>query len=68
MKIILNTMKEYIIPNSIYKLDGICKLRRMRFDDIYEKTMWRMCRIKALGFEVIYVWEKDYKQYLYARQ
>ena len=51
----------------IYKPDGICKLRRMRFDDIYEKTMWRMCRIKALGFEVIYVWEKDYKQYLYDR-
>ena len=39
----------------------------MRFDDIYEKTMWRMRRIKALGFEVIYVWEKDYKQYLIDR-
>ena len=49
----------------IYKPAGICKLRRKRFDEIYEKTMWRMRRIKALGFEVIYVWEKDYKQYLY---
>jgi len=49
----------------IYKPDGICKLRRMRFDEIYNKTMERMYRIKALGFEVIYIWEQDYKQYLY---
>jgi len=26
----------------IYKPDGICKLRRMRFDEIYNKTMERM--------------------------
>ena len=49
----------------MYKPDGICKLRRMRFDEIYNKTMQRMYRIKALGFEVIYIWERDYKQYLY---
>ena len=49
----------------MYKPDGICKLRRMRFDEIYNKTMERMYRIKALGYEVIYIWEQDYKQYLY---
>ena len=49
----------------MYKPDGICKLRSMRFDEIYNKTMERMHRIKALGYEVIYIWEQDYKQYLY---
>ena len=49
----------------IYKPDGICKLRRIRFDEIYNKIMERMHRIKALGYEVIYIWERDYKQYLY---
>ena len=49
----------------IYKPDGICKLRRMRFDEIYNKTMQRMYRIKALGYDVIFIWEQDYKQYLY---
>jgi len=24
-----------------------------------------MHRIKALGYEVIYIWERDYKQYLF---
>jgi len=51
----------------IYKPGGICKLRRMRFDEIYNKTMERMHRIKALGYKVIYIWERDYKQYLYDR-
>jgi len=37
----------------------------MRFDEIYNKTMERMYRIKTLGYEVIYIWERDYKQYLY---
>jgi len=50
-----------------HKPDGICKLRRMRFDEIYNKTMERMYRLKTLGYEVIYVWERDYKQYLYNR-
>ena len=37
----------------------------MRFDEIYKKTEERMYRIKALGYEVIFIWEQDYKQYLY---
>ena len=36
----------------------------MRFDEIYNKTMERMYR---LGYEVIYVWERYYRQYLYDR-
>ena len=32
---------------------------------IHNKTMQRMYRIKALGFEVFYIWEQDYKQYLF---
>ena len=39
----------------------------MRFDDIYNKTMERMYRIKSLGYKVIYIWERDYKQYLIDR-
>ena len=27
--------------------------------------MDRMFRIKALGYEIIYIWESDYKQYAY---
>jgi len=49
----------------MYKPDSLCKLRRMTFGDLYKKTEERMYRIKALGFEVIYIWEQDYKQYLY---
>ena len=48
----------------IYKPDSICKLRHMRFDELYKKTMERMYRIKALGYEVIYIWEYDFQNYL----
>jgi len=65
-KYVIEFHGDYFHANPIiYKPDGICKLRRMRFDEIYNKTMERMYRIKALGYEVIYVWERDYKQYLY---
>ena len=49
----------------MYKPDSICKFRRMTFGELFKKTEERMCRIKALGYEVIYIWEQDYKQYLY---
>ena len=49
----------------MYKPDSICKLRRITFGELFKKTEERMCRIKALGYEVIYIWEQDYKQYLY---
>ena len=49
----------------IYKPDGISRHKKLTFGELYEKTMWRMYRIKALGYEVIYIWEQDYKQYLY---
>ena len=39
----------------------------MTFGELYKKTEERMYRIKMLGYEVIYVWEKDYKQYLIDR-
>lgn len=48
----------------IYKPDSICKLRNMRFDELYKKTMERMFRIKALGYEVIYIWQEDFQNYL----
>ena len=51
----------------IYKPDSVCKLRRLTFGELYRKTEERMYRIKALGYEVIYIWEQDYKQYLYDR-
>ena len=51
----------------IYKSDSVCKLRRITFGELYDKTMERMYRIKALGYEVIYIWEQDYKQYLHDR-
>jgi len=49
----------------MYRPDSICKLRRMTFGELFKKTEERMYRIKALGYEVIYIWERDYKQYLY---
>jgi len=49
----------------IYKPDSVCKLRRMTFGELFKKTEERMYRIKALGYEVIYIWERDYNQYLY---
>ena len=49
----------------MYKPDSICKLRRITFGDLYKKTEERMHRIKALGYEVLFIWEQDYKQYLY---
>ena len=49
----------------IYKPDSICKLRRITFGELYKKTEERMYRIKALGYEVIFIWEQDYKQYLF---
>ena len=48
----------------MYKPESICKLRRIRFDELYKKTMERMSRIKALGYEVIYIWEQDFMKYL----
>jgi len=51
----------------IYKSDSVCKLRRITFGELYDKTMERMYRIKTLGYEVIYIWEQDYKQYLHDR-
>jgi len=51
----------------IYKPDSVCKLRRITFGELYKKTEERMCRIKALGYEVIYIWELDYMQYLHDR-
>jgi len=49
----------------IYKPDSVCKLRRLTFGELYRKAEERVHRIKALDFEVIYIWEQDYKQYLY---
>ena len=54
-----------VIP--LYDSKSICKVRRLKFDELYQKTMERMNRIKALGYEVIYIWEKDYQQYLIER-
>ena len=51
------------IQRSINLMEYV-KLRRMRFDEIYDRTMEIMYRLKTLGYEVIYIWEKDYKQYL----
>ena len=51
----------------MYKPDSICKLRRITFGELFKKTEERMYRIKALGYEVIYIWEQDYKQYLYEK-
>ena len=51
----------------IYKPDEICKLREKRYDEVYKKTMERMTRLKSLGYTVIYIWERDYKQYLIDR-
>ena len=51
----------------IYKPDEICKLRGKRYDELYKKTMERMTRLKSLGYTVIYIWERDYKQYLIDR-
>ena len=38
-----------------------------RDDELYKKTMERMNRLKSLGYKVIYIWERDYKQYLIDR-
>jgi len=51
----------------MYKPDSICKLRRITFGELYKKTEERMYRIKALRYEVIFIWEQDYKQYLIDR-
>ena len=48
----------------IYKPESICKLRSITFDELYKNTMNRMYRIKALGYEVIYIWEQDFMTYL----
>ena len=48
----------------IYKPDSVCKLRNLRFDELYKKTMERMYRIKALNYEVIYIWQQDFMKYL----
>ena len=49
----------------IFKPDSVCKFKRMTYGELYKKTEERMHRIKALGYEVIFIWEQDYKQYLY---
>ena len=43
-------------------------IKKMTFGELYDKTMERMYRLKTLGFEVIYIWERDYRQYLYERE
>ena len=52
----------------VYNPESICKFRSLTFDELYKKTMDRMKRIKAMGYEVIYIWERDYKNYLEDRK
>ena len=48
----------------VFNPNSKCKIRSLTFEEIYQKTMDRMFRIKALGYEVYYIWERDFKQYL----
>jgi len=67
-KYIVEFLGDYFHGNlKIYKLDGISKHKKMTFGELYKKTMERMNRLKSLGYTAIYIWERDYKQYLIDR-
>jgi hypothetical protein len=64
-KYIVEFHGDYFYGNpKIYDPNTICKKRSIIFGEIYNKTMDRMYRIKALGYEIIYIWERDYRNYL----
>jgi hypothetical protein len=49
-------------PNK-YDADQWNETTKCTFGDLYESTMERMDNLKTMGYNVIYIWEGDYKKW-----
>ncbi len=50
-------------PN-VYESDDIHPIKKITYGEVYDKTMLRMQQLKDLGYNVIYVWELDFRNWL----
>lgn len=45
-----------------FKREQVCKVTGRKFGDLFDKTMLRLKKLKAMGYNVHYVWENDYRK------
>ncbi len=63
-KTVYEYLGDYFHGNpEIYKTDDINKLVKKSFGQLYKETFDRLNNIKSLGYNVKYIWEKDWNEY-----